>query len=843
MEAWRAFRDGASGLIQVATGTGKTLAAYLGALAELIDELDSSGALKTPVRGSTLREGSHASAGSREPQNHGTLSLHGCRRKQPTSPALRGIRILYVTPLRAVSRDIELALKEPVESFHLPISVESRTGDTKASVRAKQKERLPNVLITTPESLSLLLTREDAAEKFATLRCAIVDEWHELLSSKRGTQTELALARLRRFAPEMRTWALSATLPNVEVAARAATGTECSPRIIQADMPREVVIDSVLPENPATLPWAGHLGLAMLPEVLKSLDPTRPTLLFTNTRSQAERWYHAILVQRPDWAGIMSLHHGSIDRAERERVERGLKDGSVRLVVATSSLDLGVDFSPVERVYQIGSPKGIARLTQRAGRASHKPMTPCRVTCVPTYALELIEIAAVKRAIARDEMEPRLPHEKPLDVLSQHLVTCALGGGFDPDSLFDEVRSTWSYRNLTREEFDWALALVENGGGTLAAYPQFHRVRNVDGRRRVPDRRLGQLHRLNVGTITADSTIDVRYLNGRSLGRIEEHFISGLHEGEKFVFAGKVLKFVMLHDMAALVRPAVGSTNYTPVWSGTKLPISESLSSAIRDTFAQCARGRFDGPELEAARRLVETQKRLSALPGTDEVLAEIIRTREGCHLFLYPFEGRLVHGGLASLIALRLTRLAKATFSVAANDYGFEILSPDEFSFGSHLSSALFTRAGLMDDAAECVNTSQLAQRQFREIARIAGLVIQNHPGAPRTARQLQASSSLLFDVLTEFDRGNLLLHQARREVLEKQFEFDRLSRTLARIEKVGLTVIEPNSPTPLAFPLMIERLAARHSSETISDRIRRMQLQWDTDVSNSLSTAVRSA
>jgi ATP-dependent Lhr-like helicase len=796
-EAWDAYDAGKSGLIQVATGAGKTYGAYLGPLAELIDEGSARRAESPPPRG--------------------------------VKSNVEGLRILYVTPLRAVSRDIELALKAPVLELGLRITIESRTGDTSASVRARQRGRLPNVLITTPESLSLLLTRENAAEQLGGLRAVIVDEWHELMTGKRGTQTELGLSRLRAFAPAMRTWALSATLGNIEEAAQAVVGVGIGPAVVRGRMDRPVIVDSVLPKDMKRLPWAGHMGLVMLPEVLEALDPAVSTLLFTNTRSQAERWYHAIAWAKPEWGEVMALHHGSIDRAERERVEAGLKSGAVRICVATSSLDLGVDFSPVERVFQIGSPKGIARVAQRAGRSSHRPLAPCRITCVPTHALELFEIAGARRALEAGEIEPRLPMDKPLDVLAQHLVTCALGGGFAARAMFEEVRRAWSYRALTWQEFEWALALVRDGGGTLAAYPDFHRVApGEDGRYRVVKPRVAQLHRLNVGTITGDATLDIRMVRGRSLGRIEENFIAQLREGQQFVFAGRVLKFAFIKDLTAYVRPGKGKVSYTPTWGGTKLPISESLAEAIRREIERAADGEFDCVELQAARPLAEVQQRLSRVPRHDEVLVELSRTREGSHLFMFPFEGRQVSGGLAAILALRLSRLRKASFSIAVNDYGFEILSAEAFPFHELLTPALFSKERLVEDTLESVNITQLARLQFRDIARVAGLVFQSYPGARKSGKQFQASSSLIFDVLSDVDPQNLLVHQARREVMDKHFEQSRLARTLDRIASSKLVVVEPERLTPLSFPLLMERQASRLTSETIAERVAKMRGQW---------------
>ncbi len=743
--------------------------------------------------------------------------------------------MLYVSPLRAVTRDVELALKAPIEALGLPYTVETRTGDTKASVRARQKDRLPTVLITTPESLCLLLTREDAAEKLGSLAAVILDEWHELLTSKRGSQTELALARLRRFSPGLMTWAMSATIANMEEAAGSAGGVSSSGdaapmRIVRGEMHRPIVIDTLFPADPDRLPWAGHLGLSMLPDVAGALDPSVPSILFTNTRSQAERWYHALCVVRPEWQGVMALHHGSLDREEREKVERGLKSGDVRIVVATSSLDLGVDFSHIERVFQIGSCKGIARLLQRAGRAAHRPNASARITCVPTHALELIEIAAARTAVMHGRIEPRRTPDKPLDVLAQHMVTCALGGGFEPDELYNEVRTAWSFRGLSRREFDWALALVREGGGTLAAYPEYHRVvPDATGRHRVVSPRIAMLHRLNVGTITADTTLEIRYLSGKGLGRIEENFVAHLREGERFVFAGKVLRFVMLQNLVAYVRPASGSTTHTPLWAGTRLPISESLAEEFRAALQRCGSGEPDCEELRAAGPLARIQRRESVIPAGDELLIEVCRTREGTHLFVFPFEGRLVHGGLAAVLALRLSRLHKATYAISANDYGFEIVTADDVPVEKLWSPELLSAENLAKDAIESMNMSQLARLQFREIARISGLVIQNYPGAHKSGKQLQASSSLVYDVLAEFDPEHLLLHQARREVLDRHFEHSRLARTVERIARCRHRLVVLRMPSPLSFPLLIERLAAKVSSETILERLKRMRAEWE--------------
>lgn len=802
LAAWDAYLSGKSGLIQVATGAGKTYAAFLGALAEMIDQDVGKRTVAKPS----------------------------------------GLHTLYITPLRAVTRDIELALKQPIQDLGLPIVVESRTGDTTAKVRALQRGRLPHVLLTTPESLCLLLTRENAQELFAGLSCVIVDEWHDLLTSKRGSATELALARLRAWNPGIKTWGMSATIPNAQEAlatlvgapADAASSDTNNAVVVRGGLRRDVGITCVIPSDLSRLPWAGHLGLAMLPDVLEQLDPSEPTLVFVNTRSQAERWFHAIEYARPQWRELMALHHGSLDREERERVEAGLKHGTIRIVVSTSSLDLGVDFSPVRKVLQIGSPKGIARVVQRAGRANHRPGETSTVWCVPTHALELLEVVAAREAFASGDLEGRFAINAPLDVLAQHMVTCALGGGFREDDLYREVRSAWSYRDLSRAEFDWALELV-SVGGVLKHYPQFQKIkRGDDAIWRVEQKRVATLHRLNVGTITADSSLEIRYISGKRLGVIDEGFVTHLRPNEKFVFAGKVVQLVGIRDLVVLVRAASGTTANTPLWAGTRLPISESLSGAFRTALAQAGKASStpnQPPEFVAARELIRIQQSQSVVPAADQLLCEVTKSREGTHLFVFPFDGRLVHAGAAAVVALRLSRLEKGTFSFAVSDYGFEILSADDYPFAHLIAdrpARIFGLEHLTQDVTESVNMSQLARLAFREVARVAGLVMQNYPGARKSGRQVQASSSLIYDVFSEFDPQNLLLHQARKEVLDRHFERGRLGRTFERMSSSRIVLRQTPRFTPLAFPLVVERVAAKISSESIAERMAKMRAEW---------------
>jgi ATP-dependent Lhr-like helicase len=780
---WEAIDKGESGLLQMPTGAGKTYAAFFGLLAHI---------------------------GKEEP----------------------GLQLLYITPLRALTRDLEKSIRLPVEEMDLPLMIETRTGDTKASVRAKQRKRLPHVLLTTPESLALLLSYSDSSELFKNLKAVVVDEWHELMGSKRGSLLELNLARLRRFNPKLQSWALSATIHNAQEAAQAIAGAEQTPRLITGERNRKLAIQTLVPEGDDRLPWAGHLGLRMLPKVLKELNPKESSLLFTNTRSQAERWYEALLLSRPEWKDILAIHHGSIELKERERVEHGIKTGEIRFVVCTASLDLGVDFPEVDKVYQIGSPKQIARLMQRAGRSAHAPGKTSQLVFIPTHALELLEIVAAKEAIGAAEIEARSPLRQPLDVLAQHIVTSALADGFNADELYSEVITAFSYRKLTREEFDWALSFVRDGSGTLKAYPQYCKILLQGDRYVVTDRRIEMRHRQNLGTIVSDASMIVKLGRGRSLGTIEESFLAKMKKGESFLFAGRWLELIAIRDLTAYVRLAKKSYGHVSVWSGSSLPWSPILSSRLREIAGFIADGhefeKQNMTELSTLQNIIDAQADISAWPHTDETLIEFVQSREGTHIFLYPFEGKQTHEGLGLLLTTRLNRIKPMSCIVAVNDYGIEIvcsrtIEPREVDW-----TELLTVENWQSDVEGGMNTRELEKRQFRAIARIAGLVLQNVPGAAKSTRQIQTSSALLFDVFARFDPGNLLLKQAHDEVMEGHFDKERLERTILRIRDGRKKVKMLEMFSPLGFPLFLERTSVRLSSETAGDRMERAKEEW---------------
>ncbi len=780
---WRAALAGESGLLHAPTGTGKTYAAFLGALL----------------------------------------------RARPPESGQSALRILWLTPLRALATDTTLSLQCACDALAPTWRVALRTSDVSSAERAKQDRKPPEVLVTTPESLSLMLSKADWRLRLAQLETVIVDEWHELFGQKRGVLVELALARLRYARPEMITWGLSATLGNTREAMQCLLGLRAGQastgRMIEGETKKSIVIDALIPECIERFPWAGHLGLKLLPQVIAAIEGAKTTLVFTNTRSQTEIWYQALLAAKPEWAGQIALHHGSLEKSVRDWVEAGLRVGSLRAVVCTASLDLGVDFQPVERVLQIGSPKGVARLLQRAGRSGHAPGAVSRATVVPTHALELIEAAAARVAGEARQLEQRATLNAPLDVLTQHLVSSALGGGFSPDALRAEVETTWTYKALSDADWNWALGFVMHGGASLQAYPEYRKVvANEAGLYTVPDKRTAQRHRMAIGTIVADASITVQFQGGARLGYVEESFIARLKAGDAFVFAGRTLEFIRVKEMTAWVKLARKKTNVVPRWGGGNMPLSTQLALSVRQLIGQAREGVLIGPEMQAVGPLLMVQAKWSALPAENEWLVETLQSRDAHHLFVYPFEGRLVHLGLATLWSYRLAREYGRTFSIAINDYGFELSSATPIALTPAVWEELLSLKNVAQDILAGVNAAELGRRQFREIARVASLVFQGYPGQSKTARQLQASSGLLFDVFSQYDASNPLLTQAQREVLERQLEASRLLAALARLRAHRRIEIACERPTPFAFPLMVEGLREQLSTEKLDARIARM-------------------
>ena len=794
LSTWNAYLAHRSGLVQVPTGSGKTYAAVMGAIAE---------------------------------------HLH--------TPPQPGLQLLYITPLRALSRDIELSIRRPIDDMGWNLRVESRTGDTSSARKTRQLKTMPEILITTPETLAVMLSRPNAKDLFSSLQGVILDEWHELLSSKRGTQVELCLAHLRSLRPTLRTWAISATLGNISEAAQVAVGLGTEPVIIQSNLQRQTIIKSILPDSIDTFPWAGHLGLRLYEKLVTALDIEISTLIFTNTRAQSEKWYQALLYAMPDATEKIALHHGSIEASEREAIEAGLKSGQTKWVVCTSSLDLGVDFQPVERVVQIGSAKNLARLLQRAGRSAHVPHGTSEIFFLPTNALELLEISAFRRGLTAGDMETRRPRHQPYDVLIQHLITLACGGGFQADAILGEVRQTVAYANLTDAEFAWILEFITQGGKCLTAYPRYKKVVLENGSYKVTDRQIARMHRMGIGTITSNQAVQIKYTNRKKIGTVEENFVSKLKKGDVFFFAGRQLEFFMIKDMVAYVKSSTKKSTVTPTWGGGTLAISDTLSTHLRheldtvtgNAIAPQVSQRPTHPEINAEIAcllpILAAQDRISQLPTSQQLLIEICKTREGQHLYVFPFEGRFVHEGLGFLWSYRFAKQKPATFTVSVNDYGFEILAPKEYPFKDLFSPEFFSLEQLYDDIKASLNLSELTARKFRSIAQIAGLVFRGYPSAKKTVSQLQVSSSLIFEVFSKYEPNNLLLKQAETEVLDEQLETHRLAKTLDRLRQLTLVWQVTKRPSPFAFPLLVERLNSRLSNESLLERVERMKQQWE--------------
>ncbi|MDF1713659.1 MAG: ligase-associated DNA damage response DEXH box helicase [Akkermansiaceae bacterium] len=772
-ETWQRYLEGDSGLLHAPTGFGKTLSVWLGPVSE------------------TLRTG-------RSPRN---------------------CEVLWITPLRALANDTLESLRKPLAGMSLGWSVEARTGDTSSYRKAKLREKFPYCLVTTPESLSLLLTYADTRQKLSNLKCVIVDEWHELLGTKRGVQAELCLTRLRTWLPELRIWGLSATLGNLEDAAKPLMGSN-QYHLVAANQNKQIEIKTLIPDEIESFPWSGHLGTKSVKRVAKQLEKAQTTLVFTNTRSQAEIWYQEMQEARPEWSDEIAIHHGSLSRDERGIVEAGLNDGSLRCVICTSSLDLGVDFSPVDQVIQIGSPKGIARLTQRAGRAGHSPGKVSKIICVPTNALELVEFSAARDAWNNKEIESRTLLKKPLDVLTQHLTTLVLGEPASPEVLKKEIFSAFSYSTLTKAEWNWAIMFLTNGG-PLSAYPQYQKAELIDGLLTVTNKRTAQLHRMNIGTITSDTSVLIKFASGRTLGSVEEGFASRLKVGKQFVFAGRRLELIRFHKLTATVRAATKvSKGEVAIWGGSKMPLSTELSHAV----ARSLHSTIESPELKAVAPILKIQKSWSTLPSDKELLIEFTRTREGEHLFVYAFAGRLVNEGLGALVAFRLSRNSGESINVTQNDYGFCLGSPRGLPLDEEILREALTIDQLLEDLLECMNTAEMARRQFRYVARVAGLLIPDMPGKRKPTGDLQVSANLLFEVFSRYDPDNLLLEQARREILEHQLELERLKKTLASIQDRPFRLIETRRLTPMAFPLWADRLSAFLPAGDAATRLEKM-------------------
>jgi ATP-dependent Lhr-like helicase len=784
IETWENYLQGHSGLLNAPTGSGKTYALWIAFLISKLNE---------------------------KPK--------------------KGLKFLWVLPLRALSKDIQSAMQEATHDFGFDWKIEIRTGDTSTKDRQRQKKTPPDCLITTPESLHLLLSQKKATEYFKNLEAVVVDEWHELLGSKRGIQVELALSSFKEFSLNtLIIWGISATIGNLSEAQKVLLGgNDRQGKFISANFDKEIKIESILPDEVEKYPWAGHLGIKLIDKVLPIINQNKTTLIFTNTRSQTEIWYQQLLNKEPQLAGAIAMHHGSLNNQIRTWVEEALHSGQIKVVVCTSSLDLGVDFRPVDTIIQVGGPKGVARFAQRAGRSGHRPGETSKIYFLPTHSLELIEGAALRTAIQKKDFEARIPIQMALDVLLQFMVTLAVGDGFEPDKLFKQIKNTHCYQRLTKKEWTWLLTFLETGGESLMAYDEYHKTIIEDGKIKVTNKRMSMRHRLSIGTIVGDQVLNVKYVKGGHLGTIEEYFISKLKSGDVFWFSGKALEYVRLKDMTVQVKKSKRKTGLIPQWMGGRMPLSSQLSFHIKQKLEKLRLNQLDEIELNTIQPLIERQKQLSIVPKSDELLIESFISKEGFHIFIFPFEGRFIHEVLAGLIAYRISVSQPITFSIAMNDYGFELLTDEVFDFEEMLSLDLFSLDNLKEDILLGINETEMAKRKFRDIASISGLIFKGFPGKNIKEKHIQASSSILFDVFTEYEPENLLLKQAHREVIEQQLEEERLIKSMLKINQQKIIYNKTNKPTPFAFPIMVDRLREKFSTETLEERVAKMQLQLE--------------
>jgi ATP-dependent Lhr-like helicase len=740
-------------------------------------------------------------------------------------PANTGPRIhtLYVSPLKALATDIARNLAAPVEEMALPIRLETRTGDTPPSRRARQRERPPDILLTTPEQIALMLSHPSAPELFGSLKYVILDELHALASSKRGDLLSLDLARLRALSPGLTAIGLSATVarPSELAAFLAAHADRATAKLSYVVVASGGVQPNIaILRSDADLPWAGHSARYALPEIYEAIKAHRLSLIFVNTRSQAEMLFHELWRHNEDNLPI-ALHHGSLDVAQRRKVEAAMVAGKLRAVVCTSTLDLGIDWGDVDLVINVGAPKGASRLAQRIGRANHRLDEPSKALLVPANRFEVVECQAALEAAAEGAQDTPPARPGALDVLAQHILGVACGAPFHPDALYAEITSAAPYHDLPRETFDKVLQFVATGGYALANYDRYAKLKlTPDGLYRVAHPRIAQQYRLNVGTIVEAPMLRVRLarraggaLNARSalaagrvLGEVEEWFIEQLVPGDTFVFAGEVLRFEGLRENDAIVTRAHARDPKIPSYDGGKFPLSTYLADRVRKLLADPAHWRLLPDQVSDWLRY---QAEYSVVPGPDEILVETFPRGNRHYLVCYPFEGRLAHQSLGMLLTRRLERARGAPLGFVANEYALAIWGLHDL--GAMVRSGrldltkLFDEDMLGDDLDAWLAESNLMKRSFRVCAIISGLIERRHPGQEKTGRQMTVSSDLIYDVLRQHEPDHILLKAAFADAATGMLDVARLGDFLKRVQG-RIRHIDLGRVSPLAVPVMLE-------------------------------------
>jgi ATP-dependent Lhr-like helicase len=781
-QCWKAYAQGKSGMLHAPTGSGKTYALWGG----IVEEMSK---YKTPPK---------------------------------------GFHALWITPLRALGVEIQKATQKMLSDFNPELKVGLRTADTPQSQRNKLLKDPPFGLVSTPESLHVLLANKEHQKYFKQLKVVVVDEWHELLGSKRGVQVELALAYLRSIIPDLRVWGISATIGNKKLAREVLLGPTENFTVIEAKIKKKIKVYSLLPKTMERFPWRGHLGINLVPQVVKIIKKNKSTLIFTNTRAQCEIWFHRLLDIAPDLAGSIAMHHGSIDKKIRLWVEESLRNETLKVVVCTSSLDLGVDFSPVENCIQIGSPKGIGRFIQRAGRSGHQPKAGSSIYFLPTHAMELIESVALQNGIKTQQIEDRIPYLNCYDVLIQFLMTLAVGKGFDQKKIYPVVTSSFCFQTLDQERWQWILNFLIRGSQSLEQYDEYKKlIIDENGFLKAANKTIALRHRLSMGTIVSGNDLKIRYRKGGYLGSIEEWFISKLNPGDTFAFSGKILELIRIQKMEVIVKKSKSKQAKIPTWMGGRMSFSSHLSDLLKKALFEDQNKKTR--EFQSLLPVFEQQKKESIVPKPDELLIERFKTREGIHTLFYPFEGYAIHEAMACLMAYRISLISPISFSMSFNDYGFELLSDQAFSPDAFLDNDLFTPEHLFDDLAKSINVSEMARRRFRDIAVISGLVFQGYPNKPIKPKHLQSGSQLFFEVFKDYEPDNLLYQQAIEETFDHGIERGRIQLVFEELEQKTIIWKNCSQPTPFSFPLITDRIRSKLSSENVEDRIKKMYLQLD--------------
>ncbi|TVR96734.1 MAG: ligase-associated DNA damage response DEXH box helicase [Rhodospirillales bacterium] len=744
-----AAREGRHTLLIAPTGGGKTLAGFLPSLIELAD-------------------GDHD-----------------------------GLHTLYISPLKALTQDVHRNLEQPIAEMSLPVRAETRTGDTPEAKRRRQRHRPPHILMTTPESLALMLSYPDAATLFGSLRAVIVDELHALAGSKRGDLLALGLARLARLSPGCRRIGLSATVAWPEHLRRWLSPDADAAAVDLVTCAKGMSADIALLESDR-LPWAGHTAQYALPEVYDAIRQAGTTIVFVNTRAQAEIVFRQLWLLNAESLPI-ALHHGSLAAEQRRKVEAAMAAGRLRAVVATSSLDLGVDWAAVDLVVQIGAPKGVSRLLQRIGRSGHRLDRPSRALLVPGNRFEVLECQAALDAIREGVLDGEPPGPGGLDVLAQHILGTACAGPFDAEALFAEVRWAAPYAGLARSDFDDTLRFVEDGGYALAGYDRYRRLtRTGNGTYHLATPAFARLYRMNVGTIVEAVTLKVKLRKGPILGEVEETFIQGLTPGDTFIFSGEVLRFEGVRETTVMVTRTAGVEPKVPAYAGGRMPLSTFLAARVRRMLDQPAHWQALPPPVQ---EWLEAQRQRSQLPGADRLLVETFPRRGREFLVAYAFAGRNAHQTLGLLLTRRMERAALGPLGFVATDYVVAVWSLRPATD----VPALFGLDMLGDDLEEWMADSAVLRRTFRTIAVIAGLIERRHPGHEKTGRQVTFNTDLIYNVLRRYDPGHVLLRATRQDAARGFVDAGRLADLLTRVQG-RIDVRRLDRVSPLAVPALLE-------------------------------------